>query len=85
MRLAELLDEQRILARQMAYINEQIEASPCSGCGQPLETSDPSGCEACDGRFCDRGTCVYGYLSGDDDILHFCAEHTPPDREGQEL
>lgn len=80
MTLQQLLAEQRHLQAKLAKVNEQIEESPCAGCGLPLETSDPRGCEACEGRFCDRGTCVYGYFSGDD-ILRFCAECTPPERE----
>lgn len=75
--LAGLLQRQRLAQSELATINRLIEEQPCSGCGLPLEISYPLGCEACEGRFCDRGTCCDAYTDAIAGTLHFCAAHAP--------
>lgn len=86
--LAGLLQRQRLVKSEMRTVNALIEEQPCSGCGQPLDTSEPRGCEACEGRFCWRDGCLTAYNDGADGTLHFCAAHAPtqppPGHEGIE-
>lgn len=74
--LRNLLDEHRRLKARLCDLGHQIEDHPCSGCGKPLDTEDPYGCEACEGRFCGRGTCVAQYEDAAGGLT-FCHAHAP--------